>query len=44
MKSYLLVTGDFIKRGGMDRANFTLADYLARQGEQATSSSPLGSY
>jgi glycosyltransferase involved in cell wall biosynthesis len=34
MKSYLLVTGDFVKTGGMDRANFALADYLARQGNQ----------
>ncbi len=34
MKSYLLVTGDFVKTGGMDRANFALADYLARLGEQ----------
>ncbi|MBD2568822.1 glycosyltransferase family 4 protein [Anabaena lutea] len=34
MKSYLLVTGDFVKTGGMDRANFALADYLAKQGEQ----------
>jgi glycosyltransferase involved in cell wall biosynthesis len=34
MKSYLLVTGDFVKTGGMDRANFALADYLGRQGEQ----------
>jgi len=33
MKSYLLVTGDFVRTGGMDRANFALADYLARQGE-----------
>lgn len=32
MKSYLLVTGDFVKTGGMDRANFALANYLARQG------------
>lgn len=30
MKSYLLVTGDFVRTGGMDRANFALADYLAR--------------
>jgi len=30
MKSYLLVTGDFVKTGGMDRANFALADYIAR--------------
>lgn len=34
MKTYLLVTGDFVETGGMDRANFALADYLARQGEQ----------
>ncbi len=34
MKPYLLVTGDFVKTGGMDRANFALADYLARQGAQ----------
>lgn len=34
MKSYLLVTGDFVKTGGMDRANLALADYLARQGRQ----------
>jgi glycosyltransferase involved in cell wall biosynthesis len=34
MKSYLLVTGDFVKTGGMDRANFALADYLTRQGKQ----------
>lgn len=33
-ESYLLVTGDFVKTGGMDRANFALADYLARQGKQ----------
>ncbi|HEY9607029.1 MAG TPA: glycosyltransferase family 4 protein [Allocoleopsis sp.] len=33
MTPYLLVTGDFVKTGGMDRANFALADYLARQGE-----------
>jgi glycosyltransferase involved in cell wall biosynthesis len=32
MKPYLLVTGDFVKTGGMDRANYALADYLARQG------------
>lgn len=34
MKNYLLVTGDFVKTGGMDRANFALADYLTRQGNQ----------
>lgn len=32
MKPYLLVTGDFVKTGGMDRANYALANYLARQG------------
>ena len=32
MNSYLLVAADFIKTGGMDRANFALADYLAKQG------------
>lgn len=34
MKSYLLVAADFVTTGGMDRANFALADYLARQGER----------
>ena len=34
MKSYLLVAADFVKTGGMDRANFALADYLGRQGMQ----------
>lgn len=29
---YLLVTGDFKKTGGMDRANYALAHYLAHQG------------
>jgi len=33
MKSYLLITGDFVRTGGMDKANFALADYLARQGK-----------
>lgn len=32
-KNFLIVTGDFVKTGGMDRANYALADYLARQGE-----------
>jgi glycosyltransferase involved in cell wall biosynthesis len=32
MKSYLLVTGDFARTGGMDRANFALANYLAQRG------------
>ena len=31
MNSYLLVAADFVKTGGMDRANFALADYLAKQ-------------
>ncbi len=31
---YLLVTGDFVKTGGMDRANHALADYLSRQGDE----------
>lgn len=31
---YLLVSGDFVRTGGMDRANFALADYLARNGHQ----------
>jgi glycosyltransferase involved in cell wall biosynthesis len=34
MNSYLLVAADFIKTGGMDRANFALADYLAKQSYQ----------
>ena len=29
---YLLVTGDFVKTGAMDRANFALANHLATQG------------
>jgi len=33
-KRVLIVTGDFVVTGGMDRANFALADYLARQGTQ----------
>lgn len=33
MKSYLLVTGNFVRTGGMDRANFALADYLGRRGD-----------
>jgi len=28
----LLVTGDFVKTGGMDRANYALADHLSRTG------------
>ena len=29
---YALVSGDFVKTGGMDRANYALASYLARRG------------
>jgi glycosyltransferase involved in cell wall biosynthesis len=32
MTLYLLISGDFVKTGGMDRANYALADYLARSG------------
>src|SRR5262245_51363851 len=34
MNPYLLVSGDFTTWGGMDRANYALADYLARQGNE----------
>src|SRR5689334_6451407 len=34
MNTYLLITGDFVKTGGMDRANFALASYLARRGDE----------
>lgn len=30
----LLVSGDFVKKGGMDRANYAVADYLARRGDR----------
>jgi glycosyltransferase involved in cell wall biosynthesis len=32
MTPWLLVTGDFVKTGGMDRANYALARYLAEHG------------
>jgi glycosyltransferase involved in cell wall biosynthesis len=32
MKPFLLVSGDFVTSGGMDRANHALASYLARNG------------
>ena len=32
MRSFAIVTGDFVRTGGMDRANFGLADFLARAG------------
>ncbi|BAU11556.1 group 1 glycosyl transferase [Leptolyngbya sp. NIES-3755] len=34
MKPFLLIAADFIKTGGMDRANYALADYLVRQGAE----------
>lgn len=33
-RPYLLVTGDFVKTGGMDRANHALAETLARRGHE----------
>ncbi len=30
--SFLIVASDFVKTGGMDRANYGLAEYIARQG------------
>ncbi len=32
MTPFALVSGDFVPTGGMDRANYALADYLARRG------------
>ena len=34
MRPYLLVSGDFHLGGGMDRANYALADYLAHAGHE----------
>jgi glycosyltransferase involved in cell wall biosynthesis len=31
---YLLVSGDFVKTGGMDRANYALASYLLDRGDE----------
>jgi glycosyltransferase involved in cell wall biosynthesis len=31
---FLLVSGDFVKTGGMDRANYALAHYLAARGDE----------
>lgn len=31
-RRFVLVTGDFVRTGGQDYANFALADYLSRQG------------
>ena len=33
MGRFLLVSGDFVKTGGMDRANYALASYLAGRGD-----------
>src|SRR6266849_2309708 len=35
-RPFVLVAGDFVKTGGMDRANFALASYLARAGHRVT--------
>jgi hypothetical protein len=29
-----LITGDFVKTGGMDRANYALASYLLNRGDE----------
>jgi glycosyltransferase involved in cell wall biosynthesis len=34
MNPYLIVTGDFVKTGGMDRANYALARYVADSGAE----------
>ncbi len=34
MSRFLLVSGDFVKTGGMDRANHALASYLADRGDE----------
>jgi glycosyltransferase involved in cell wall biosynthesis len=34
LRPYVIVTGDFVRTGGMDRANFALASYLARAGHE----------
>jgi len=36
MRSYAIVAGDFVKTGGMDRANYALASYLSRRNEDVT--------
>ena len=33
-RPYVFVTGDFVKTGGMDMANFALADYAVRRGRE----------
>lgn len=34
LRPYVIVTGDFVRTGGMDRANFALASFLARAGHE----------
>ena len=34
MTPYVVVTGDFVRTGGMDIANHALASYLAREGKE----------
>lgn len=34
MKPWLIVTGDLVRTGGMDRANLALAEYLVRRGHE----------
>ncbi|WP_394838051.1 glycosyltransferase family 4 protein [Pendulispora rubella] len=36
MRTYAIVAGDFVKTGGMDRANYALASFLARAGRSVT--------
>lgn len=33
-RDVVIVSGDFVKTGGMDRANYALADYLSRSGSR----------
>lgn len=33
-RRFLLVSGDFVRTGGMDRANFAMAEHLARRGDE----------
>lgn len=34
VKKYTLISGDFVKTGGMDRANYALASFLAARGDE----------
>lgn len=33
-RPFVIITGDFVRTGGQDYANFALADYLAREGRE----------